>query len=211
MKLVNDLTEIAVILDRSGSMSSIKDDMEGGLWTLVTEQHGLPGRCRMSLYRFDDLFEIAFAGKPSGEIVREDCELVPRGSTALHDAVVKSLAAIESRIMAEEETERPAIVVIVVITDGHENASRENTAKDSREAIERATKKFGWKFSFLAADPKGFADGRMMAGGIRGASVGQYDAGDAPEAYQRFSNQVGSMRAGKSDEIDVSKPYESDE
>ena len=84
----NDLTEIAVVLDRSGSMSSIKDDMEGGLWATITEQNGLPGRCRVSLYQFDTEWETVFEAKPSGDVCREDCMLTPRSQTALFDGLL---------------------------------------------------------------------------------------------------------------------------
>ena len=187
-------------------MISIKDDMEGGLWTTIKEQHGLPGQCRVSLYQFDDKWEAVFEGKPSGEITQEDCRLVPRGSTALHDAIVKSLAAAEARILAEPEDERPKIVVAVVITDGRENASGENKAADSRKAIERATEKFGWKFAFLAADPKGFSEGRAMTVGIRGTSAGSYAASDVKGTHRRYSSAIADLRSGIKDDIDVTGP-----
>lgn len=199
----NDLTEIAVILDRSGSMAQIKDDMEGGLWTLITEQHGLPGRCRVSLYQFDDQWEPVFEGMPSGDITRDHCRLVPRGSTALHDAVVKSLAALEARILAEPETERPSKVAVIVITDGCNNASVENTKKDSQKATARAAEKFGWKFVFLAADEEGFADGDGMTRGILGASVAAFDVDDVRGMYQGTSLGLANYRSGKSEGVDL--------
>jgi hypothetical protein len=199
----NDLTEIAVVLDRSGSMSSIKDDMEGGLWTTITEQHGQPGRCRVSLYQFDDLWEPAFEGTPSGDITQENCRLVPRGSTALNDAVVKSLAAIEARILGEPEDKRPGKVAVVVITDGHENASKENKKQDVRDAIGRATDKFGWKFVFLAADEDGFAEGRAMTKGFVGTAAASYDAGNVRGMYAGTSEALSDFRAGRADIVDL--------
>lgn len=196
-----ELTEIAVVLDRSGSMAGIKDDMEGGLWTTITEQHGLPGKCRVSLYQFDDKWEAVYEGKSSGDITQEDCRLVPRGSTALNDAVVKSLAAMEDRILKEPEDERPAKVAVIVITDGQENASRENKKKDARDAIERATDKFGWKFVFLAADADGFADGMDLAGGVVGAAVAGYSTGDVQQMYSGTSAAIGDFRSGQSSGI----------
>jgi len=199
----NDLTEIAVVLDRSGSMASLKDDMEGGLWTTITEQHGLPGRCRVSLYQFDDVWETVFEAKGSGEICADDCRLVPRGSTALNDAVVKSLGAMEARILKEPEDERPGKIAVIVITDGQENASRENKAQDARDAIGRATDKFGWKFVFLAANAEGFADGVAMAGGMAGAAVASYDVGNVRGAYAGTSEALGNFRSGRSSLVDV--------
>lgn len=201
----NDLTEIAVILDRSGSMQSIKDDMEGGLWALITEQHGQPGRCRVSLYQFDTEWESVFEGKASGDIKPENCRLVPRGGTALNDAVVKSLAALEARILAEPETERPARVAVVVITDGCENASRENTRENARQAITRVDEKFGWRFVFLAANAEGFEEGASMAAGSRAASVARYEAnaGSVRGMYAGTSQALSDYRAGTSAFVDL--------
>lgn len=206
----NELTELAIILDRSGSMSSIKDDMEGGLWSTITEQHGLPGRCRVSLYQFDDVWETVYEAKPSGDVTQDDCRLVPRGSTALNDAVVKSLAALEARILKEPEGERPGKVVVLMITDGHENASRENQTKDSRDSIGRATDKFGWEFLFLAADQDGFADGAAMMAGTKGKRL-MYDRMDFQGASAGVSEAMSSYRGGGKLDIGVSDVPDSDD
>ena len=206
----NDLTELAVVLDRSGSMQSIKDDMEGGLWATITEQNGLPGRCRVSLYQFDDVWETCYEAKLSGEITQEDCRLVPRGGTALNDAVVKSLAALEDRILKEPEDERPGNVIVVVITDGHENASRENQTKDVRDAIARATDKFNWEFLFLAADQEGFNDGAAMMLGTKGKRL-LYDKSDTQGMHQAYSQAVSAKRGGGKFDIGVSDVPDSDD
>lgn len=206
----NDLTEIAVILDRSGSMSSIRDDMEGGLWTTITEQHGLPGRCRVSLYQFDTEWEAVYEGKPSGEITQDDCRLVPRGNTALHDAVVKSLSALEDRILKENETERPGKVIVVMITDGQENASRENKRQDANQIIDRVTDKYGWEFLFLAADKEGFEDGAAMMAGTKGKRL-LYDKSNTRGMSQAYSAAIGSARSGGKFDIGVSDVPDSDD
>lgn len=206
----NDLTELAVVLDRSGSMASIKDDMEGGLWSTIVEQNGLPGRCRVSLYQFDSEWETCYEAKLSGEITQSDCRLVPRGGTALNDAVVKSLAAMEDRILKEPEDERPGTVIVVVITDGQENGSTENTSKDVRDAIGRATDKFNWEFLFLAADDKGFADGAAMMAGTKGKRL-MYDKGNSQGMHQAYSAAVTSARSGGKFDIGVSDVPDSDD
>jgi len=191
------LTEIAVVLDRSGSMHSIKTDMEGGLWTLIREQHANPGRCRISLYRFDHEFETVFEGKPSGEITSTDCQLVPRGKTALCDAVVRSLAALEARIKAQPETERPDMVFVCVVTDGQENASVENDRASARASVEHATEKFGWQFTFMAADLAAFEDAKQIAGGLPGASVERHQRETLCAGYKSYSAGVTRARGGK--------------
>jgi len=206
----NDLTEVAIILDRSGSMSSIKDDMEGGLWTTITEQNGLPGRCRVSLYQFDDKWETVFEAKPSGEICQDDCRLVPRGQTALLDGAVKSLSALEARILAEAEDERPGNVIVVMITDGRENASRENTREDANKIIDRVTDKYNWEFLFLAADKQGFEDGASMMKGTKGKRL-MYDKSNTRGMSQAYSSAIGSMRGGGKMDIGVSDVPDSDD
>ena len=203
--VADELTEIAVILDRSGSMMSLKDDMEGGLWATILDQHQQPGRCRVSLYQFDDVWEPVFEAKPSGEIRQADCALVPRGSTALHDAVVKSLAAIEARIQREPDAQRPAKLAVIVITDGHENASRENDKGDAQRAIARATDKLDWSFVFLAADARGFDDGVQMAAGRGKASVAAYDkgGGGVRAMHAKTSVALSDYRAGRSKKVDL--------
>lgn len=191
----NDLTEIAVVLDRSGSMSAIQDDMEGGLWATITEQNGLPGRCRVSLYQFDTEWEAVFEAKPSGDICQDDCRLVPRGRTALNDAVVKSIASMEDRVLKEPEDQRPAIVVVVVITDGRENSSRENSRADANAAIARVEEKYGWDFIFLAAGKDDFEDGAQMMAGTRGVGMA-YDKGNVRGMSQVYSTAIGRRRTG---------------
>jgi Mg-chelatase subunit ChlD len=198
-----DLTEIAVIIDRSGSMSSIQDDMQGGLWTTILQQHRAPGLCRISAYQFDDEWEIVFEGRPSGDITVEDCKLVPRGATALNDAVVKSLAAIEHRVSSEPESERPDRVVSLVITDGAENASTETTTADAHKAIQRATETFGWQFVYLAADSGAFEDGERMTAGRPRTRVARFEKDKAREAYACASEALLEYRTGRTETIDV--------
>lgn len=199
-------TDLNIVLDCSTSMDKIKDSMSSGIWSTVLEQRNEPGECRVSLYRFSDDFSMVFEGKPAGEITSEECRLVPCGNTALNDAIVNSLGKIEVRILDTPEDVRPELVIVVVITDGQENASKESTKEDACAAIERATDKFGWKFVFLAADPKGFADGATYTRGCAGTSVGQYSTANAGEAHQRYSRGITRMRRGLDNNLDVSKP-----
>jgi hypothetical protein len=200
---VKDLTEIAVIRDRSGSMNTIKDDMEGGLWSLTTEQHGMPGVCRVSLYDFDHEWKAVFEAKPSGSITKDECRLVPRGNTALYDSVVKSLASLEARILAEPEDARPEFVFVVVITDGKDNASEENTRADANKATKRVIEKYGWKFSYLAAGPEAFEEGEAIGAGAPVAVVAfAADAGGTRSAYQSYSRGIADVRSRKADDDD---------
>ena len=199
-----ELTEIAIILDRSGSMNNIREDMEGGLWNMLVEQDEQPGRCRASLYRFDNEFEVAFEGRPTGEIKQDDVALIPRGGTALNDAIVKAVALVEERISAEPEDQRPGKVVVVVITDGHENASRESKKSDAQNAIKRCETN-GWQFVYLAADQQGFSEGTgLLSGAMPLTNVALYDAGDVKTMGVDFSCAVSDYRNDLVSSVNVS-------
>lgn len=155
-----NLTEVAIILDRSGSMSTIRTDMQGGFKSFVADQRGLPGRCVFSLYQFDDSHETVYEERDINQI--ESLELVPRGSTALLDAMGRSIVRIGERLAKKPEAQRPGGVIVLVITDGQENASREFNADQIRAMVKRQETEWNWKFAFLGANIDAFATGSAL-------------------------------------------------
>lgn len=145
-----DKTEIVFILDRSGSMASIAADMRGGFDTLIEEQKKVGGECLVTLAQFDDQYEIVYEGKPIAEVPK--LELVPRGGTALLDAVGRTIAATGERLAKMPEVDRPARVLVAIITDGQENRSIEYTAAQVAAMIAHQKEAYAWSFLFLGAD-----------------------------------------------------------
>ena len=121
----NDLTDITLVVDRSGSMHSIREDAQGGINAFVQQQAALPGEALITLVQFDTKYEFLIQGQSAGEC--GDYELVPRGGTALLDAVGRAINETGDRLSRQAEVDRPGLVVIVVMTDGHENSSQEFT------------------------------------------------------------------------------------
>ena len=111
----SDLTHLYVLLDRSGSMQSIKQDIVGGFDAFVAEQRRAGGECRMTLARFDNEYEQVFADRPIDEVGA--LELEPRGSTALLDSMGRLVVDAGARLAALPEHERPGTVVVAVMTD----------------------------------------------------------------------------------------------
>lgn len=205
-------TELAVILDRSGSMEAIRDDMVGGYAAFMKEQLQLPGTLEVSLYQFDDEFSVVYEAKPAAEL--GPLELVPRGSTALLDAVGKAVVKIGERLAARPECERPGAVVVVVITDGRENASREYKRARIREMLEHQEKKYGWKFVYLGADPQGFAEARDQ--GFTRSFRYDTHADSVARAYLGTSRSILRYRSevlrGKADaDLHLDRPDDSDD
>src|SRR4029453_1481230 len=91
-------TDITMVLDRSGSMQSIKDDTIGGFDAFISEQRRLPGRCTVSLVQFDNVYEEVYTGCDLADV--PSLTLVPRGSTAMLDAIGRAVNATGARLAA---------------------------------------------------------------------------------------------------------------
>jgi hypothetical protein len=146
------------VLDRSGSMQEIRSDAEGGLKAFLEQQREVPGEATVSLYQFDDHYEAVYENRSVRDL--PDFHLEPRGTTALLDAVGRTMTRLDSWL--EGQDPRPEHIILVVVTDGLENASREFTLAIVKEMIS-TRKEAGWQFVFLAADQDAFATGGAMA------------------------------------------------
>lgn len=147
---MNNKTEIVLIVDRSGSMGTIKRDMEGGFKTFINEQKKQPGEATITYYQFDDQFEKVFEAKNIKDV--DEITIDPRGMTALIDASCRAIDQVGVRLSNTPESDRPSNVMVVMITDGAENASKEFTADQLKEKIKHQTDKYNWKFIFLGAN-----------------------------------------------------------
>ena len=141
-------TALMLIVDRSGSMSSIRDDMVGGLTTLVEEQKKQPGLLTISMVSFDNQVELQHQMATPDAV---SIQLEPRGGTALFDAMGFGLNTMQADIDALPDHAKPDTVQVVVVTDGHENASGEYTGKTVKRLVEEKTKA-NWDIVFLGAN-----------------------------------------------------------
>lgn len=143
-----DYTHLTLVVDRSGSMESVRDEAQGGINALVAEQFALPGRLTVTLSQFDDAFDTV--QRMSDEPF--EYHLEPRGMTALLDSVGMELVRTGRDLADLEEDERPGRVLLVVVTDGHENASHEYTVEQVRSMLTLQREQYGWEVRFLGAD-----------------------------------------------------------
>lgn len=177
---------IAIVLDRSGSMQSVKTDTEGGLKAFLAEQADAPGDTTVSLYQFDTEYEPVYENKALADV--PDFTLAPRGGTALLDAVGRTITAVGAQLAAEPEGERPAEVVVVILTDGEENSSREFTGTTVKKMINEQQDVYGWKFVFLGADQDAFAAAGGM--GIRAATTLSYASAHTTDSMSAAGRMV---------------------
>lgn len=188
-----DLTHIYFLLDRSGSMQSIKADTEGGFAAFVDEQRTGPGGCRVTLAQFDDRYDVVYRGVPIADV--PGLVLEPRGSTALLDAMGKLITDAGAELAALPEDDRPGTVIVAVMTDGHENASREWTHPAIRSLVEQQTAKYSWQFLYLGADQDAIEVGASLGVGRDYAVT--YGRGKTRAALRHTSGKVSSYRAAR--------------
>jgi Mg-chelatase subunit ChlD len=158
-----DYTHILIVLDASGSMSCIQNDIKGSFNAFLNKQREEPGKTVFDLYQFNDE---AVRLVKSADLAQFHDDLMSRyectGCTALNDAVCIAMDTIGQEFANMPEEERPANVLCVIITDGEENASRKFTAKDVKDRIEHQKTKYNWEFVYLAADQDAFAAGEAL-------------------------------------------------
>ena len=159
-------SELVCVLDRSGSMGTIKADAIGGFNSMIESQRAdLQGgeECNVSVYLFDNKYEVLYEGVNLTECdLLNDETFVPRGTTALLDAVGRTIDAVGARLAATPEDDRPENVVVAIITDGEENASQEYTYDRIAEMIDLQKNTYSWDFMFLAANIDASAVAKAM-------------------------------------------------
>ncbi len=188
-------TDISVVLDRSGSMESIREDIIGGFNTFLADQQNQPGACTLSLVQFDNQYEVVHAAIPIAQAPALTGQTyVPRGSTALLDAVGRTINETRRRIGEAPEASRPERVVFVIITDGYENASREFTRPQIMEMIEERKEKDGWEFVFLAANQDAIREGGGMGIGAGHAMTFHHSGEGSRAAFAAVSKKMAMLR-----------------
>ena len=196
------LTEIVSIVDRSGSMQSILDDAIGGFNTFLRSQQEQPGEAKLSLILFDHEYQIVHQAVDIQQVesLNQDT-YVPRGSTALLDAVGKTIDAVGERLAATLESERPSQVIVSILTDGYENTSQTYSKPKVAEVIQHRTEKYNWTFEFQAANMDAFAAAKELS--IAPDRVVQFEAtGEGVrEAFAQQSQRISAMRARGMDEV----------
>jgi uncharacterized protein YegL len=149
-------TALLLIVDRSGSMESIKADMEGGLNTLITEQLAEPGLLTVDLFTFDTEVKHEFALTDPKNL---KVKIEPRGSTALYDAIGIGVTEFGRSLSAMPEHARPETVQVIVVTDGEENSSVEYKASAIKKLITTQKDDYKWDFVFLGANQDAVLNG----------------------------------------------------
>jgi len=195
----NNLTHILAILDRSGSMDCIANKTIEGFNGFVVDQQKVAGEATLTLCIFDDKFDVIHDVENIQNVPKLTSEVYfARGMTAQYDAMAKSIILTGERLAAMPEEERPSKVIVLVMTDGAENSSKEYAGEQGRLAlkamIERQTNVYNWNFVFMGAN----IDAKSTAAslGISAANSAQYQSTNsgAIRAYETLSRGMTRSR-----------------
>lgn len=170
--------DIVFILDRSGSMSGLENDVIGGFNKYVGEQKKLGLKAKLTTVLFDNVYEVLHDRIPISEVPKlTKFEYFPRGTTALLDAVGKSINVTKSK------TKKGDKVLFIINTDGYENSSKEFTKEQIKKLVTKMVKDKDWKFVYYGADLDNFSDAQAMGINI----VFAYDKANTSNFYNAVS------------------------
>jgi uncharacterized protein YegL len=192
------LTELVFILDRSGSMSGLESDTIGGYNAMLEKQKKESGEVIMTTVLFDDRYELLHDRiNLRGIVPITDKEYYVRGTTALLDAVGRTINKIGNAQKHTTEEERAEQVMFVITTDGMENASREFSYSKVRRMIEHQKSQYGWEFIFLGANIDAIAVAERF--GIDADRATNYNADSEGTMlnYEVISETVSCLRASR--------------
>lgn len=159
-------TEIIYILDRSGSMGGLETDTIGGFNSMMEQQKKTGEKAVVSTVLFDDVCEVIHDRVPIEKVEKmTDKQYYVRGCTALLDAVGGAIHHIGNVHKYAREEDRPEKTIVVITTDGMENASCKYSRDKIEKMVKRQQKKYGWEFIFIGANIDAYAEAQKY--GIR--------------------------------------------
>jgi hypothetical protein len=190
-----DYLDLTIVLDKSGSMGSLVNDTVNGFDHFVSEQKKVAGECKLTVIQFDTTYTIMHHGCDIHKVPSIKGSYQPGGSTALLDAVGKAINEAGNRFKNMSESERPAKVLFVIITDGEENSSHEFSKVKIKEMITHQRENYKWDFIYLGANVDAFSEASSMGIGGQFAANYAHTGKGIIRSYDCMSKNVVSYRA----------------
>ena len=206
-KRKNNIVDVVFILDRSGSMGGLESDTIGGFNSMLEKQRKIEGKAFITTVLFDDQYELLHDRVNIAKVNNiTEKEYFVRGSTALLDAIGKTIAkekAIQDTLGQNEKADK---VLFVIITDGLENASKEYNSTTVKKLIETQKEKYGWEFLFLGANIDAIETANTIGISAERAVNYKSDSIGTKKNYDTLNKAVEEVRSGK----DLDKSWKAD-
>ncbi len=192
-------THVTMLIDRSGSMVTIKDDAQGGINNLIADQKKLEGEMTLTLVEFNTYYNVVH-DMVDIQNLNEEYTLTPMGMTALLDSLGKSIIDTGEKLKALKDEDRPETVLFVIVTDGQENSSLEFTTDQIKEMIKTQNDDYNWEFMYLGADVDSFAEATSI--GIGYNNTANFTKSNVSYVMDFASTKIASTRSlGEFDSI----------
>ena len=202
-------THIAMVIDRSGSMSTVWTEVLGGYKKIIEDNKALDGECTLTVAAFDDSYE-TIVDFENIQNVSETLNVSPRGWTALLDAVGKTITTLGAKLESMPEGDRPEKVLVIIQTDGYENASSEFTNDAIKNMIKEQTEKYNWQFQFLGATLESIASAESW-GLDKGRTVLYNASAKSGETFSMLAEKTRQARSASVADFASATLYSSEE
>ncbi len=198
-----NFTSINVIIDASGSMSGLTHDTISSFNTFLKEQKAFPGEAVFTLCTFNTDYRLVhdfvkIAGVPD----LDNVTYRPNGGTALLDAMGTTIDSVGKKLAAMPEEERPSKVIFLIITDGHENSSRNYEAAQIKSMVEHQKDVYSWEFVFMGANIDAIAAGTNLGISMQNTLNYVPSAAGTHDLYKSISSNMNTYRASRSSRAD---------
>lgn len=199
-----NFTYIGVVLDRSGSMTNVKKQTIDGYNEFLNKQKLEPGQAHIYLAQFDDQYDVVYDQAVQTAERLTDSTFIPRGMTALYDAIGRTVTDLGKKFSGMAEAERPEKVVVAILTDGGENSSHEYDSTRVKALLDEQRSKYNWDFVFIGANQDAILSASII--GIQSAKAMNYTVNNTQSVMgQSLSNYVGAVRGMSAGTLDMAK------
>ncbi len=195
----NDTTaepvQIICILDRSGSMANLVNDTIGGYNSFLAKQKEKAGTAEVTTVLFDNEYELIADGVNLNEVADLDSETYyARGTTALLDAVGMTINNVFGKMEKNGICPEKRSVLVMIMTDGLENASREYNKKTVKSLIEETTEKYHWNYIFMGANIDSAQEASSIGISKRHAMNYSADSAGVAKTFDRMAEAADEVR-----------------
>jgi uncharacterized protein YegL len=194
----NNFASINVIMDRSGSMHNLTNDTIGGFNQFLKDQKAIPGEAILTLCTFSTDYTLVYDCKPLQDVAElTEADYSVGGGTSLLDALGNTILSVGNKLASMPEDDRPSKVIVLVITDGEENSSREFNKKKIKEMVDHQQTTYGWEFLYFGANVDAIKEGNSM--GFQNNTNYIATNEGTQSLYRSVSNSVVKSRTSKKD------------
>ena len=187
--------QIICILDRSGSMASLAEDTIGGYNSFLAKQKENSGAAEVTTVLFDNEYEKIAEGVDLNEIAElTSKEYYARGTTALLDAIGFTINGTLEKMKNNEICPAKRRVLVMIMTDGLENASREYNKKTVKSMIEATTENYKWNYIFMGANIDSAQEASSIGINRKHAMNYNADSEGVAASFNRMSEAADEVR-----------------